>query len=218
MRYGTGFATCTFACGAEYTLNLNPKPREYTALQDNYVLDQIRAKDLIVLQNYPQPVVHPPQKPAPPWTTTPHAPHGRTHRLAPVNLAAASEPAFSTQRQVIGGLCPCQSVLLNSIRSFGLWAHCVGKVLTMAINVVFGRWASRACRGGTGRPRLLLQTSSYRPTWCPCLDPVLQAVQREELLSGVEAYQPLFRDAPELLRIYETVARRFRDRTHFDLY
>lgn len=46
----------------------------------------------------------------------------------------------------------------------------------------------------------------------------MQAVKSEELLSGIEAYQPLFRDTPELLRIYETVARRFRDRAHFDLY
>lgn len=77
-----------------------PTYGDCTALQDNYVLDQIRAKDLIVLQNYPQPVVHPPQKPAPPWTTTPHAPHGHAHRLAPVSSAAASEPASSTHRQL----------------------------------------------------------------------------------------------------------------------
>jgi hypothetical protein len=104
-----------------------PNAGDCAAVQDNYVLDQIRAKDLIVLQNYPQPVVHPPQKPAPPWTTTPHAPHGRAHRLAPVSSAAASEPASFTQRQLIGGPCPCQSALLKNVRSFGMWKLCAAK-------------------------------------------------------------------------------------------
>lgn len=53
------------------------------------MLDQIPGKDLIVVQNYPRPVVRPPQKPAPPWTTTPHDFHGRAHRMAPVSRAAA---------------------------------------------------------------------------------------------------------------------------------
>ncbi len=40
--------------------------------------------------------------------------------------------------------------------------------------------------------------------------------EQEELLAGVEAYQPLLRDAPGLLRMHEYAARQFRDRTNFD--
>ncbi len=52
--------------------------------QDNWALKQVKAEDLVLLQNYPLPVVAPPGKPAPPWAAVPYAPHCRGPRSAPV--------------------------------------------------------------------------------------------------------------------------------------
>ncbi len=54
------------------------------SLQNNWALDQVEGKDLLVIQNYPVPVITPPRRPAPPWSAVPFAAHGRVPRSAPV--------------------------------------------------------------------------------------------------------------------------------------